>query len=438
MGSNTIKLLASVCSALVLGIVALVPFHAPISVWLGTIAPDFSLLIKAWKELLMIMVVPLVFVLLRQKGVLKAHLKDRLWQLLIAYAGLHLVLVAVFRPDFLAAVAGLAIDLRYLLFFSIIYALVRVVPSLKDRIVGFSLVAAAVVLAFSLLQIFVLPKDILSHIGYDKETTIAPYLTIDKNEDYIRINGTLRGPNPLGAYVVMVIAIAGAYILQREIRGRIKANPKVLTAGGLLVASPAVLWSSHSRSAWLAAVVAAIIVAVIAFKKRIRLRWWLAIGAASVLLAGTAFYALKDTSFVANVIEHRNPEDTGQRNSNEGHIDSLEKGLNQALSQPLGTGPGSTGSASLLSDKPQIIENQYLFVAHETGWIGLALFMVISIWVLVLLWRNRSDWLCLGLFASGIGLMVIGLFLPVWADDTVSLLWWGLSAAAIGFHRKLK
>jgi hypothetical protein len=34
--------------------------------------------------------------------------------------------------------------------------------------------------------------------------------------------------------------------------------------------------------------------------------------------------------------------------------------------------------------------------------------------------------------ASGIGLALIGLLLPVWVDDTVSIVWWGLAAIATG------
>jgi len=40
--------------------------------------------------------------------------------------------------------------------------------------------------------------------------------------------------------------------------------------------------------------------------------------------------------------------------------------------------------------------------------------------------------LALGVFASGIGLALVGFFLPVWADDTVSIIWWGLAAVVVG------
>ena len=99
--------------------------------------------------------------------------------------------------------------------------------------------------------------------------------------------------------------------------------------------------------------------------------------------------------------------------------------------QPFGAGIGSTGSASLYGAQPLIVENQYLFIAHEVGWIGLALFLIIFVKILQQLWKRRADWLALGVFASGIGLALIGLLLPVWVDDTVAIIWWGLAAVAI-------
>src|SRR5690606_22490851 len=117
--------------------------------------------------------------------------------------------------------------------------------------------------------------------------------------------------------------------------------------------------------------------------------------------------------------------------SNDDHITSLIDGTDRMLRQPFGAGIGSTGSASLMGDSPLIIENQYLFIAHEVGWFGLVLFLVLFGLILQKLWQQRSDWVSLGVFASGIGLACIGMLLPVWADDTVAIIWWGLAATAI-------
>ena len=129
---------------------------------------------------------------------------------------------------------------------------------------------------------------------------------------------------------------------------------------------------------------------------------------------------------------HQSPSDITRISSNDDHISSLQDGLSRALKEPLGNGVGSTGSASLLSDSPLIIEDHYLFIAHEVGWIGLGLFLTIFIYILTKLWRLRQDYFALGVFASGVGIAIIALLLPIWTDDTLAIIWWGAAAVAIG------
>jgi len=165
-------------------------------------------------------------------------------------------------------------------------------------------------------------------------------------------------------------------------------------------------------------------------------RWlWIA-GFVLAFALGGALFAARDTSFVQNVILHENQGTGGSVSSNEGHLDSLVDGTERKISQPLGAGIGSTGSASLFTEETVIIENQYLFVAHEVGWLGVVLFVVLFVRILIQTYKQRRDWLSLGVFASGVGLALIGILLPVWVDDTVSIIWWGLAALAIGTYVK--
>ena len=71
-------------------------------------------------------------------------------------------------------------------------------------------------------------------------------------------------------------------------------------------------------------------------------------------------------------------------------------------------------------------------MAHESGWIGLVLQLILFVLVMAGLWRTRRNWLSLGIFTSGVGLALVGILLPVWTDDTVSLYWWGLAGLALG------
>ncbi|PLS82089.1 hypothetical protein CYG49_00020, partial [Candidatus Saccharibacteria bacterium] len=154
---------------------------------------------------------------------------------------------------------------------------------------------------------FILPPDILSRIGYGKET-IAPYLTIDKNPEFIRINGTLRGPNPLGVYALMAISLLGAFVLSKEMRHQTKSVGLVM-AGAILMVTPAVLWASYSRSALVAAVISAAIVLFVALSQRFRPRLLLALMVVPFIVGGGVLLAAKDTSFVQHVVLHRDPAD---------------------------------------------------------------------------------------------------------------------------------
>ena len=418
-------------------IFGLVVFHAPLTVWLGTFT-EYDILVKSWKEFLLVALVPLATVILfRRPDVRERLIKDPLIWLITGYAILHKIYFFNKLQDTVPYLAGLAIDLRYLLFFVLVYIAALTVPKFQRRTLQVVFFAAAVSLLFAVLQVVVLPPDILSHIGYGKDT-IEPYLTIDKNPDYVRINGTLRGPNPLGAYVLVIAALAVSYLLFH--RGKLHTSAAM---AAVLVMAPAVLWATHSRSAWLGVIVSIGVLAFLGLSRKINKYWVAALIAGPLLVLGSAIYVLKDTDFVSHVIVHSDPSDPVLDNSNEGHLESLIDGGARVLLEPFGRGPGSTGSASLLGDKPIVIENQYLFIAHEAGWLGLVLFLAIFVIVIRRLWQVKNNWFALGVMASGIGLAVVGLVLPVWVDDTVSLVWWGLAGLAIAQNhphgkRKLK
>ncbi len=409
---------------ILLFIFAGIVLQGPISVGLGTLWPQYELLIKSWKEILMLLAGLMALVLLHQNKKIQI-LRDPIIFAIGAYGILHLVMMGYTFTGWSSSLAGLAIDLRYVLYFGLVYIAMLLYPNYRPVFIKVGIVGALVVLTFALLQVFLLPKDILKYIGYNVNT-ISSYLTVDQNQNYIRINSTLRGPNPLGAYAGLILALIVAAIVKLK-----KPKDKwplvtVLLAGGIVA-----LWASYSRSAWIAAVVAVIIILAVAGGKKLSPKILAVVGMSAVLLVGS-FLMLGNTKFISNIFLHENPNGGSSVNSNEGHISSLQDGLKQMVSQPLGDGVGSTGSASLYGNNPTIIENQYLFTAHEVGWFGLILFVYIFTLVMMGLWKLRRDWLALGVLASGVGLALIGLLLPVWVDDTVSIIWWGLAAVVVG------
>lgn len=401
--------------------------HAPLTVVLETLLPKYSLLIKSWKEIIMVISLGLMIYIVSRHGMWKDLWNEWILRLIAFFGLLHVILLGVMYQGLAAAAAGMAIDLRYFLYFVLVYVAMRIAPSWRGRMVKIGIIGAAVVVGFATIQLF-LPKDVLAYIGYNKNT-IIPYLTVDKNPHFIRENSTLRGPNPLGAYSVIVVAfLAALWARKREL---FNSTTFCITTAVFAVCALVGVWVSYSRSALVAAILAVGVVLTALYIRKLTPKLWITIGIVIVILS-SGLFAFKDSGFVSNVLLHKNPHGGSATVSNTGHILSLQNGWKQLTEQPFGAGIGSTGSASLFGGAPEIIENQFLFVAHESGWLGLGLFLSILLLLMKNLWARRSDWLALGAFASGIGLAAIGVLLPVWVDDTVSIVWWGLAALALG------
>lgn len=417
------SILDRIIIGLLVAIMALIVIHAPLSVFIGSKIPAFALGIKAWKEIMMV-IAALLVVLRYGQRLVRDFRRDPLVILCGLYVVLHVVLALPAANGGLAAIAGLMVDLRYIVYFVLVYVVTRYNPRYRAWLWHTAAIGAAVVLGFLLAQ-FVLPVDFLKHLGYN-EATIAPYMLVDMNPAFVRYNSTLRGPNPLGAYAIIVVSIAAAWWLIRAKKLRDKrwlALPAFYAVIGTVAA-----WVSYSRSALVAAVGSIGLVAALRFGRRVSRRVWLA-GIGIMLMCTAGLYLIRNTEFFHTVIIHDNPATGARATSNDDHAKSLSAGIMRMAQQPLGAGVGTTGSAAVYGSTPYIIENQYVMVAHEVGWLGLALFVLIYTLVLCGLWKQRRQWYAVGLWASGVGLAFVGIVLPVWADDTVSIVWWGLAAA---------
>lgn len=424
-----VRRLTIVYAWLLLVIFGGIVIYTPLSVWLGTMWPTSVLWIKSWKELLMLLAAALGVVLVTRQRLWRELFADWMIRLIAFYVALHLTLAVIMPHTTATVLAGLAADLRYILYFGLVYVLIKVAPAWRPLFVRVAAAGAVIVIGFAVLQT-VLPKDLLAHIGYSKQT-IAPYLTVDQNPDFIRFGSTLRGPNPLGAYAIIVLTAVAALVARGKVTLRTGRARLIL---GLFVASSLIaLWVSYSRSAAIGAILSVVVVLaprLYGYFRKVS-RAWLVTGIVVIgLVIGAA--AVWQADFISNVVLHENPRGGSSVSSNEGHAESLVQGIERLAVQPLGAGVGSTGSASLYGGNGVIIENQYLFVAHEAGWLGLLIFVVLYVFVMKRLWRARADWLGVAVFASGIGLAVVGMLLPVWADDTIGIIWWGLAGLILG------
>jgi hypothetical protein len=414
-------------TSLTMLIMLIMPFHAFLTVWGASLIGHYTAL-RLWKETLLLMCIIGTIYLVVTDGKIRSHtLTRRLVWLIFAYIAVNVIWGAIaFHQHTLTAKAlgyGLIVNLRFLIFFLITWAVALRTSRLKRSWKWIILIPAAVVVAFGLLQVLVLPRDFLAHFGYGPNT-IAPFETINHNIHYIRIASTLRGANPLGAYLLIPISLLAGLI----ITGR-RSWPYVsLFAGCLLL-----LFFSFSRSAWIGA---AITLAVIAIhyldKKYLRLALIITAGLVLLTLVGVAIMSWHRTERLENIFLHTQTNSAIKTTSDQGHITGLRRGVHDMAHQPFGRGPGSAGPASVYNkDRPRISENYYIQIGQETGWIGLVLFLLINVGVGYILWLRRTNSLALTLVASLIGISFICLFSHAWTDDTLAYIWWGLAGVAM-------
>ncbi len=415
---------------LIAAIVVLVPFHALLTVWAGSNFGGYTAW-RLWDEGVLIVLCGLAMCVLWWKRTLWQKLKKMhvVW-LIGAYVILELLIgfVALARRDVnaKALIYGLIIDLRFVLFFLVCLLAASQTTWLREHWRGLLLIPAVIVVGFGLAQQFILPADFLSHFGYSLHT-IPAYETVNQSKQLIRLQSTLRGPNPLGAYLVIVIGLLCTLLL------RVNSAKQRLGYSVLLASSLVVLFFSYSRSAWVAAIITAIIILGLGLKTRRQRTSFLAIIGALVLVgvvAGVLF--LRHDAHFQNVIFHTSPHSAAATSSDQDHLSALKQGINDVVHQPLGRGPGTSGPASVYNNRsPRSPENYFLEIAQGTGWLGLALFVLINWLVGKELWRQRQDPLALSLLATLIGISVINIVLPAWTDDTLGYIWWGMAGITL-------
>ena len=421
----------SATAAIITITLLLIPFHAFLTVWLASNFGHYTAF-RLWKEMLLALAaLGGLYLALFDKKVRASTLYHELTWLIIAYAAVQIIwgLWALHHHSVsLKAMAyGVLLNLRFLLFFFVAWA---VGARTKRLSAGWSTVViwpALIVIGLGLLQAFILPTDFLRHFGYS-EKTIFPYETINHNAKYVRIMSTLRGANPLGAY--LLLPISGLLVLMTI--GKRNWRRVLMLVGALMV-----LFFSFSRAAWIGVVLCALAVGLTQLKRK---HWpFVAMPVVVVLVIGVALLiTLRHNAHFQNIIFHTQEHSLVKTTSDQGHASALRAGLHDIVHEPLGRGPGTAGPASLYNiDHPaRIAENYYVQIGQETGWIGLTLFLIILGFVAWLLLQRRADPLALTLLVSLAGICFVNLLSHAWTDDTLAYLWWGLAGIAIGTATK--
>jgi hypothetical protein len=415
-----------------MSIVGLLPVHAVLSVWL-TSNFGYAEVWQGWKEgLLVIAFVVLAFALYQRTGLLAKLWSRRINRMIVLYGVLHLVLFVFSAASLLARFVGLAINLRFLAIFILAQAIILLAKTKdQDRIRHQALKVVAigglVVVAFGAMQALFLPNDILKHVGYGPET-IAPYRTIDENQNFVRINSTLRGPSPLGLYLVLFVTLVAGWWTKS---GRsILVGPKTLQSRWSILAvsllAALTLYASFSRSAWLATVISLALFMLWGVNKKLRRRLILIglLGALASIVLVSAFW---QTDIVQNTLLHRDPNQSVAEDSDDLRYSASRQAIEDIADNPLGSGSGSAGPASFYDNNPKISENYYLQIGQELGVAGMVLFVCILWLTAKNFWRNKEKLIPRVLLASLVGLSVANLFLHAWAQDEIALIWWGLA-----------
>lgn len=403
-------------------ILVILPFHAFFTTWAGSTTGHLDLW-RIWKELLLVLMLPLAgWLLWRSKSLKQWLIASWIVRLFAVYVLLHTVLGAWAlsrgKVNAEALIYALGINLRFVGFFIICALAAAGSGFLKQNWQKIILVPAAVVVLFGLLQKFVLPYDFLRHFGYGPDTVPA-YQTVDAQLDHRRIQSTLRGANPFGAYLVLVVSASFALLRKRN-----------ALSTGLLTAAVVAMFYTYSRSAWIGVVISLALLAGWSWG-RTQWRKWLAvfIVALGIILSGA--YLLRFSNTAQDIFLHTSTTSTSSETSNEARLASLQGGVKDVWRQPLGMGPGTAGPASLRNNQPpRIAENYYLQLGQEIGIAGAAIFIIINLLVAVQLWQQRKDPLARILLASLVGLSFVNMLSHAWADDTLAYLWWGLAGIA--------
>jgi hypothetical protein len=408
-------------------ILILLPIHAFLSTWAGSLFGT-ELIWKTWKEILLTVLVPFVALYCWLKPDITKLLWGRLInKLIVAYVGLHVILSLWTIASSEAVLAGLLMNLRFLAIFVLVQIIVTgtspTIKRLHQFMTPWLLWTAIGLSVLAIVQVTFLPKDFLTHFGYGLHT-IAPFTLVDENPNALRAFATMRGPNTLGAYLLLPLAIA-LYSLYKKQRLWLSG----VTLGLGLIA----LGLTGSRSAWLGFVSTVIALGLLMVPRSTYKQWLRRIALPGILVVGLLSAAAISIPVVRLALFHSSPSDSHLlEGSTEQHWIATVTGALSVVAHPLGQGVGSAGPASFYNtnDPAVISENYFVQIAEEVGLLGLILFLLIclSLWRQL---RSSSSVLAIPLQASFVGLSLTCLFLHTWADDPTAMTWWALAGLAI-------
>lgn len=411
--AQTRRLIFTICLLLII----VLPFHTFATVWL-TSNFDRLYLWSSWKEILVAVITVLsLYILVNDKSTRTKFLSKRYNQVAIGYlllCGIYLI----FQRFSLNSLVGFAIDVRYALVFLAAQLLGSHFSKKNTKAFKVLLVVASVTALLAIIQILILPPNFLTHFGYDPvgiNTAGIPPAShqVASGSSIYRAQAALRGPNVLGAYLILPTLLASYLYLKK--RSKYYLILAALFVGAILL--------SYSRSALLGLIGAFGLYGTYSLRNISKSTKFLVLGL--LLFSAIAFAGLWENQRFQTVVLHNNPEVTAIQ-SNQGHLELTRQSVEDISKKPLGYGLGKAGPSSALEDQTQakISENYFLQVASEIGWLGFGLILALHLLVIQALWRKRDHPYVAPILLAFIALTFTNLLLHTWADEAVAITMW--------------
>ena len=407
---------------LLLALLIVLPFHTLLVVWLTHNFGNLNIWF-AWKEIIVAFVAIAGIIAVVKDSKLREYLFSKPYnKFVITYILLCIMYLIVQRFDF-GALVGFAINTRFIIIFLCAQIAIHYSPNKYKVYENALIVIVTIVAMLALLQAIILPAQQLVWFGYDLpgESTagIPPAIHyVSSGSNLVRTQSTLRGPNVLGAFLLLPILIL---IFNKKYR----AN-KQLFIGAIGVIGLAILLT-YSRSSLFGLVVAicvGILININPNKIKEFIKKNIYIIFTGLFFTIILIFALSKTTLFNQVVLHNNPN-VAIAQSNQKHAYLTIKAIKDIVNNPLGGGLASAGPAStIFAEKGKIAENYFLQIGQELGWMGLILFVTLQFYVVYYLYKAKDKEFALPVFLAMIALIITNLFLHNWADEVVSVVAW--------------
>jgi hypothetical protein len=242
--------------------------------------------------------------------------------------------------------------------------------------------------------------------------------------DIFRVGGVFANALAMGFYLVLGFAIAVEKTIRTGVRTALLSS---VTIGGALI-------FTQTR----AAILGGIIVCMLAFRptkgratdRRVRFAFIFAAGMVVALPVAASSGLSERTTAITS----------GEEESTEAHIESLEYGVRTLVEYPMGQGIGtSAGVGQRFEGARKVSENYYLQVGNEMGIVTMGAFVGTTLLALAGLRRAARatpDESTSAFWGALCGLAVGALLLHTWIDIAVAWPVWGGAGAVLGFARR--